>query len=274
MCYIDNFYTLRDETSRQFGLGDIEFLEKKGFDYEKKLLPRIVDKFRHKNVYLNSSYHESLINIYLSLKQRNLFYRRYFQSMDLAALTEKHIKDLKPMKAVIEQLSGEDFDSFMGKIKGQIVDDSLLPEEMHKQMLVESHKGTNEAINDAKKALERLNLYLLEPSREKDYFLTSDNPGFTLLANMVFNTNFGRFDSIGFPINSRQAVFLTGQSNQSTLEIHKRINFISLDPKAVERFNHCTIFNANELVFCESKKFLTEAIGSFLDEHGPYMARV
>ncbi len=268
VCYSHNFYTLRENTKDQAEVEDNNFLEKKAFDYEKRLLPRIIDKLRHKNVYLNKSYHDSLIDIYLNLKQRNLFYRHNFIGQDMSALTDKQIDGMKPLKSWIEEMSGESFDNFMGKIKEKIILDTDLPAEMHKQTLIESAFGKNDAINKAKECLKRMTLYVFEPLNNSDYFLTSDNPGFSLLGDKVFNTNFGRFDAVGFPISSRQTVFLTGNSKQNQLEILKRINFVKLDTKRMDLINYCTIFNSNEYVFCETKKYLTELVKRFESEHG------
>lgn len=268
VCYVDNFYTLGERTKEQLEVDDIDFLEKKAFDYEKRLLPRIISKLKHKNVYLTKSYFDSLIDIYLNLKQRNLFYRKGFQNEDMSKLTDNEINKMLHLKPWIEEMSGQNFESFMGKIKEQIIRDKDLPDELHKQTLIETAKGTNDAINNAKDVLKKMELFVLEPINNSDYFITSDNPGFTLLGDKVFNTNFGRFDSIGFPINSKQTVFLKGLSSQSSVEIHKRINFIKLRTKGIDLMNYCTIFNSNEYVFCESKKYLVDLINRFVNEHG------
>jgi hypothetical protein len=270
VCYVDNFYTLKERSKIMSDVGDINFLEKKAFDYEKRLLPRIISKFKHKNVYLNRSYHESLLDIYLNLKQRNLFYRNNFRSQDISALTDKQINQMHNLKPWVEEMSGENFETFIGKVKESIIHDKELPDEMHKQTLIESAKGKNDAINNAKESLKRMELFIFEPINHSDYFITSDNPGFTLLGDQVFNTNFGHFDSIGFPINSKQIVFLRGISPQSPLEIHKRINFRRLGTKGTDLMNYCTIFNSNKYVFCESKRYLVEIIGKF-ERENPYI---
>jgi hypothetical protein len=173
------------------------------------------------------------------------------------------------MKSWIESVSGESYDSLMCRVRDSLANDRVLHEEFQKQNIIEAIRGTNEPINQAKKKIQRFNIYTLEPLSSKDYFVTSDNPGFTLIGNKVFNTNFGQFDSIGFPINSKQLVMFMGQSSQSELEILKRINYRNLTSKEVDRFNHCTTFNAYEYVYCESKKYLTEYIERFVNEHGP-----
>lgn len=270
VCYIDNFYTLKEKTKEQSKVDDIDFLEKKAFDYEKRLLPRIISKLKNKNVYLNKSYHDSLIDIYLNIKQRNLFYRKNFRAYDIAKLAEKELERMKPLQSWIEEMSGQNYETFMGKIKDQILEDKDLPDELHKQTLIETAIGKNDAINNSSEVLKAMTFFVLEPLNSSDFFITSDNPGFTLLGDKVFNTNFGRFDSIGFPINSKQLVFLRGKSRQSNLEIHKKINFIKLGTKGIDTLNFCTIFNSTEYVFCESKKYLTELIERFYNEHGTH----
>lgn len=267
VCYIHDFYTLNERTLSALGIDDAKFLETKAFDYEKRLLPRIFSKLNHKNVYLNKSYHDRFIDIYLSFKQRNAYYRNIFMNHDLNAMTDREIEKMKPAKKWIEEVSGQNYDHFMGKIKHQIISDNELPGELHKRTLIETAIGQNSAINDAKRLLLKMSFYVLEPLNNSDFFITSDNPGFSLLGKKVFNTNFGRFDSVGFPINSKQLVFLTGISSQSHLEIHKKINFAKIGTKEVHLLNCCTVFNANEHVFCESKKYLTEFVVRFENEY-------
>lgn len=268
VCYVDNFYTLKEKTKKLENIEDADFLEKKAFDYEKRLLPRIISKLKHKNIYLNKSYYDSLIDIYLNLKQRNLFYRNGFKNSDHQSFIDKEIERMSPLKSWIEEMSGIDYDSLMGKIKEQILQDKELPEELHKQSLIDTAKGQNDAINRTKEVIKRMNLFILEPVSALDYFITSDNPGFTLLGDKVFNTNFSRFNSIGFPINSRQLVFFNGISSRSQFEIHKRINFIKIPSSEIHLINCYTAFNSNEYLFCENKKYLTEFTKKFVEENG------
>lgn len=270
VCYLDNFYTLnKNESLERFSLDDKNFIEKKAFKYESSRIRQIINKFKNRNVNLTKSYHEQLIDIYISIKMRNIFVRNQHKDTALINQTlDKEVENFKVMKTWIEEVSGENYESLMSRVRNSLANDKVLHEEFQKVSIIEAMKGTNEPINEAKRKIQRLNLYLFEPLSDKDYFITSDNPGFTLIGNKVFNTNFGQFDSIGFPINSRQLVMFMGLSLQSDLEILKRINYRKLTSKEVDRFNSCTTFNAFEFVYCESKKYLTDFVARFISEHG------
>lgn len=273
VCYVDNFYTLnKGETLKRYSLDDRNFIEKNAFNYEKFRIRQVINKFKNKNVNLNKSYHEQLIDIYLSIKMRNIFIRNQHQDTNVInQILDKEVENFKVMKTWIESVSGESYEGIMGRARDSLTNDKVLHEEFQKQSIIEALKGTNEPINQAKRKIQRLKIYLLEPLSSKDYFTTSDNPGFTLIGNKVFNTNFGQFDSIGFPISSKQAIMFMGLSTQSDLELVRHIHYRKLTSRDMDRFNNCTAFNAVKYVYCESKKYLTEYIERFIQEHGPQL---
>lgn len=270
VCYVNNFYTLmKAESLEKYSLDDGNFIEKNAFNYEKHRIRQVIYKFKNRNVSLNKSYHDQLIEIYLSIKIRNVFLRN--QHLDKKIINEtldKEILKFIPYKTWIEKVSGEKYEDLMERVRDTLANDKVQHEEFQKLSIIESIKGTNEPINQAKRKIRRLNIFLFEPLNEEDYFITSDNPGFTLIGNKVYNTNFGDFDSIGFPINSRQLVMFMGQSPQSELEVLRRINYMKLTSKEIDILNACTTFNAVGYIFCESKKYLEEFKVRFLEEYG------
>jgi hypothetical protein len=271
ICYLDNFYTLnKSETLQRYSIEDRNFIEKNAFNYEKYRIRQVINKFKNRNVNLSKSYHEQLIDIYLSIKMRNIFIRNQHQDTALINQTlDKEVESFKVMKNWIESVSGESYENIMTKVRDSLSNDKVLHEEFQKQSIIETLRGTNEAVNQAKRKIQKLKIYLFEPLSNKDYFITSDNPGFTLIGNKVFNTNFGEFDSIGFPINSKQTVMFIGLSSQSDLEVVRQIHYRKLTSKDMDKFNNCTTFNAVQYVYCESKKYLTEYVDRFIEEHGP-----
>lgn len=265
VCFFENYYTLKDETKIHLNVDDHNYIEKNAFGYESRLLRRIIDKLRHKNVYLSKSYFDSLIEIYLNIKQRNPWYRNGFDSSQISKAVNRQIDRMRVAKDWIEEMSGENFDIFMGRIKGKITQDKDFPNELHKRILVESFHGQDEAMGKIARVMREMNLFVVEPSTCSEYFLTSDNPGYTTWKDRVFNTHFAQFNTIGFPLNSRQFMLLIGRSSQSQLEIHKKINYVKFKTDAVQMLNEGTIINANEYIFCENKKYLVDVIKKYHD---------
>jgi hypothetical protein len=271
VCYLDNFYTLnKSESLKRYSVEDRNYIEKNAFNYEKSRIRQVFNKFKNRNVNLTRSYHEQLIDIYISIKMRNVFIRKSYLDTGIMNQTlDREVDNFRVMKNWIESVSGESYDTLMSRVKDTLLNDTELYEEFQKQSILETLRGTNEAVNSAKQKIQKLRLYILEPLDSRDYFITSDNPGFTILGNKVYNTNFGQFDGIGFPINSKQLLWLTGQSYQSGLDILTRINYIKLTTKEVDRLNFCTTFNSYEYIYCESKKYLMDYVERYLNEHGP-----
>lgn len=263
VCFHENFYTLKDETKKSINVDDHNYIEKNAFRYESRLLQRIIDKLRHKNVYLNKSYFESLIDIYLNIKQRNPCYRNSFNASQISKSVNRQIDSMRLEKDWIEKMSGENFDIFIERIKEKITQDKDLPNELHKRILVDSLHGEDGTIDKIKKELQQMNLFVFEPWDDCEYFLTSDNPGYTTSKDKVFNTHFSQFSTIGFPLNSKQFMLLLGRSSQSPLEIHKRIQYVKLKTEAVQMLNYGTIINSNEYVFCEHKQYLVDIIKKY-----------
>lgn len=264
VCYVSDFYKInKEETLKKYSIEDKNFIEKKAFEYEKKAIRQVINKLKQRPAYINKSYHEQLVDIILSIKHRNIFYRQNFTKLSIDNLLKNKIEQLKIYKDEIELKFGEPFSLFVDKIKSQISDDLELHEEFHKQGIIEAVNGTNEALNDAKKLLMGLSLSILEPVNTHDYFITSDNPGFTLLGNKVLNTNYGEFDYIGFPINSKQLLLFRGKAAQGDLIIHKQLNHRWITSNEILIHNYCTIFNSYQYVFCESKKYLKNIVDQF-----------
>ncbi|TXH24308.1 MAG: DUF4238 domain-containing protein [Cyclobacteriaceae bacterium] len=270
VCYLDNFYTLnKSESLKRYSLEDKNYIEKNAFNYEKSKIRQVFNKFKNKNVNLTRSYHEQLIDIYISIKMRNVFIRKSYLDTGIMNQTlDREVANFRVMKSWIESVSGENYDTLMNRAKETLLNDTELHEEFQKQSILETLRGTNVAVNSAKDKIQKLKLYILEPLDSKDYFLTSDNPGFTILGNKVYNTNFGKFDGIGFPINSKQLIWLSGKSDQSRLDILTRINYRKLTTKEVDRLNFCTTFNSYKYIYSESKKYLTDYVERYLAEHG------
>lgn len=90
--------------------------------------------------------------------------------------------------------------------KTKLLDDPQ-PIDSHHRGLTDNVFGNNEAAIAAKQITLTMKVCLLHPASSRSYFLTTDNPGFTRLDNKIFNTNYERFDAVGFPLASKDSVY-------------------------------------------------------------------
>jgi hypothetical protein len=101
-----------------------------------------------------------------------------------------------------------------------------------------------------------MNLFVLSPASKSEIFITSDNPGFTLVGDNIFNTHLKEFNGIAFPLNSRQLLFLTGKSAHSDLIINKDVHYAHISSKLAEQLNTATLKIADEFIYCEDKQYI------------------
>lgn len=262
-CYQYGFYSIGNaDILKSHGLTDPLFLETHGFPYESRW-PSIVKAFTGNKVYVDRKTHEEIIRAYISLKQRTLLYRKQFtnkQVLDGAfeAVTKRFVEEYQ---FILDHLK-IDFDRIANEQRKKMFDSGKFPEETHLRGLIESVKGTNTAYKDALIKILGMNFEILTPRSTSDFFLTCDNPGFSLDGDKVWSTNFGKFDSIIFPLSSSHVMRVYGFSPLNHLDVLKRISTKRIDSNQVEIINRLTMQISDEFIFCESKDYLANFIGA------------
>jgi len=269
VCFYDDYYNLkapeilRDRTV----LEDLNFIERNAFDYESNLNETLNcfvtcgDSIPHQKV-------RELIEVILKLKQRNPFNRESFRKEHSDTESTKVILDregekLKDFLLQNTKHPEETIKTIIENSKDKILANDKFHEEAHKRILIDTYLGDNEAMDNAVKVILALGVTVLRPINTSTYFITSDNPGFSLLGDKVFNTNYGNFDRVGFPMSSKVAV-LFGGFDKTVGQPTRRVNSISMTDEQMEIFNYCTIFNCCDSLFCGDKDYLTKLIDRFV----------
>ena len=249
VCYISDFYdqkNLQEESK-------IKFIERNAFSYEDRDLSRIFRLFIEKSKFISKPDHQKLIEMYLSIKHRNLFIRNFFKQTNYEKIVDKEISKFYTYKDVLEELAQKPFVELVENIKRGILDDKEIGDTFHKESIVRQKDEINLPINDVQRYLSKLRIFILEPVEQEDYFITSDNPGFTIVDKVkVFNTNFGRFDAVGFPLNSKQLMFLTTNDDSHPLNVSKKIHYRKIASEFVFEYNTCSTFNSISYILCRA----------------------
>jgi hypothetical protein len=98
---------------------------------------------------------------------------------------------------------------------------------------------------------------------EGDFFIVSDNPGFTLKwmdsegkRAGVYNIDLSNFQQVFFPLNSKQALIFDQFNPDLPQKQFRFINYINAPSAQVDALNRASLFCTNGKIFCENKEYL------------------
>lgn len=238
------------------------FLESKAFTYE-ITLNTIINQIKAHYTILTRREYELIVEAYISLKQRNPYYRAQIANKDsMSTIIDKVIGELEndPITQLLIR-NGFNFSKFTSDFKIRELNDPSHAERTHLNILASTVKGEMLTSKENFDAIVLNNFIIIEAS-EEDYFLVSDNPGFSLRKNGagmgVFNCDFGFFDQIVFPINSKQALLIEGSSSNALNLINplRRLAYVKVSSYDIYQINKSSSFCANSKLFCEDRTYL------------------
>ena len=267
VCFIDNFYTLRN-FGQHFELQatDPNYIEKNAFKYE-STLERIFSLVGSKELPIDQPALLQFIEILLSIKHRNpafkeKFLNEYADKEKMRRTLLKHSEELKVRLLQQPGVGSTDLDKVIQRSIDSIVNDNSLPDLSYKKAILENSKPGNTPLSDVRDALSKMLILVHEPDDSDSFFITSDNPGFTVVGNGIYNTEYGKLDAMGFPINSKQLVLFVNTPVQSS-NPGISIAYQKVTNDQVDTSNFCTIFNSRESIFCEDRQYLEGVIDRF-----------
>lgn len=272
VCYDPNFYRLsEDELKIHKEVISPNFLELYGFSYERQLNTHF-NIFKSKQSHIYRRELLFFIKAYLSIKQRNKYIRDKFLGDEvlMAKIVDKAWLSTLENPFISDIVSRNIFDhqTFFNRFKSTYLNDNLRQDRTHKSMLLSTTLGLNDQYADAVNRLMCYEFTVLE-ANEEDFFLVTDNPGYTLKKVnsefWPFNTDFKDFDSVIIPINSKQVFLINGHEPSYKIGIYpiRRINYRRLSRKEVMLINRRLVFVINSRIFCESEAYLKSFVNQF-----------
>jgi hypothetical protein len=256
VCFGTNFYDIDNIHDFQgLGINNRRFIEG-SFKYENKL-SEILNKLRSRQLFLDRKEFETLVDAYVSFKHRGPSYRKEVKKLQQeGAAFDEVTNNLKQDLSWLIEHHKFDYDGFIEKYKTSFQRDTSYPRSMHLRSLIETSMDLNEPVADAVTKILSMNINVLEVSNGGDYFFVTDNPGYSLLGDRMFSRNYGAFDRIIWPVNSKQAIQLVGFDSLNYIRPLRRIQYIKINSSNVNEINKMLFMIADECIFCENRDFL------------------
>lgn len=265
--YLGNFYTLKDlDSFSELNTNDPNYIEKNAFKYENTLV-EILAPFKNRETLVDATRVGLFIEVILSIKHRNPFFRESFvkeynNKETMAQTLTKQSQSLKEVLLRETNWPETQIDNSIQRTIASIINDVNLPDVSYKKMILENSKEQGTPLSEVKERLMEMRILVYEPRDPNSYFITSDNPGFTLVGDRVYNTEYGKFDAVGFPINSKQVVLFINTPREMLHE-RRTVSYSLVTNEQVDLVNSCTIFNSYESIFCEDRLYLEGIIDRF-----------
>ena len=260
-CRITNFYDINDDMVLKRYRIDSRYLES-SFAYESSL-SKILKKIRNTENYLIRQEVQTVVEAYVSMKHRTPYFRNQLSNNKIVGeVLDTTIRNFKEENSDFLKFHNFNYDEFAEKFKSETLDDPDRPRTHQLTGLVETSRNENTAVTDAIIKILRMNISILEANKQ-DYFLVSDNPGFSLDGLKMFNTNYGKFHKIYFPINSKQMILFEGFNFANYINPLVRLNYFTVPSSFVNEVNRLTKLIADEVIYCENRDYLVRFRSSF-----------
>ncbi len=267
VCYNPNNYKFNETEGREEKIkADSNYIENNLFKYENEFINSISEKINSKkNITLTEA--ENLIRVLLSIKNRNLYFKKLFQGSKLMEIQfEKEIQKIRNFTIKYKVENPKKYEAFISlienKLRKQIEDESETSDLFNDQIVrVEERKDKNQEwlIKEMCKSK-----FLVFCTDESNPFLTSDNPGFTVHeGDAVGNLFLGSAKAFAFPISKTRLFVIMPDDRDGNELITKRIKYIETPEDFLKLSNKATIINSEERIFSNSKDLLEELMGKF-----------
>ena len=277
VCYEHNFYDLDRHLMERYKVSDAAILEKKlFFEFENKF-DSLIFPFKNQRPRVHTSSMIDIIQGYLLQKRRTPYYRnqvdlnptRLTQSID-KVLTDFAIEFCNhPIVGMFTT------DESLSKFKEQMMNDKNQSKNVQITGLFHNLIEQDTSTQHAARLLQGAEIAVFD-APNGEFFLISDNPGFTLAARTdgrfnVFNTEFGssNFQGIGYPVNSKQTLYLHSPKSKNVLHVGRDVTYKVQTSQMVDEVNSSTALMSDRKIFCVDRSYLERFVDKYskLFEH-------
>jgi hypothetical protein len=268
ICYKENNHIFNDISNVTNKIdADLNYIENNIFSYENSFLNRVIDKINRKEK-ISSLTAEKLIRVLLSLKGRNLFFKRQLQDSNiLKPFFENGKEKLKrtiERNKKLDQEQGEFLlEIFKNEMDKKLSDKEFLSD-LYNDQLLDSELKNNKEMERLIKRICKSKFYIYCTS-ESTPFITSDNPGFTIHEDgKTENMFFGSAKIFVFPLSKTRLLVVYSEDKDENRMIFKKLYYEEVSNDMLKLVYESTIENCTEKVFSNSKQTLDKILKEIL----------
>lgn len=256
-CYIPNYFKITEEETFLFNdVEDAYEIESRSFkkqenDYQ-NLLHEITQQ-KNTPYRIEKEHAELFLETLITIKRRNPSLRKSFKDgFKNYFNSTSFIKDLASIVEIAEKYDKEGTERFLkGNFMNDYKSDDKLNDRFRSRFLKEC--------NVTKKILDSLmecKIFIGHIVGDGE-FITSDNPGFTIVDDLLLNMGgFDRAYQFAFPLSSKQCIIIDRQYLDKENLSQKLIHPLKLSQTHIDEFNSYTYRVAVSKVFASSKEVL------------------
>lgn len=275
VCWRDRFYEIaHGDLKRKVGQIDPDFIERFAFKAYEDSIQDFVKMFTCKPEKIPMHFFLLLCQGYILQKVRTPSYRKGVkrihaeQGVDLVKgamqKTRANITKDDPRFALVKDKPGFEYyftDEFWSNLVEEYLTKPIDIRSIQQQSIIDAYTNMGETAN---LALGRLSMmrFTIYHAPDNAYFITSDNPGFSLIPHETEPTlkavdfRFRDMLAVLFPISSKQAIFLHFWQEPNTELIDRPVQYYEASFEDMYLMNKDTYNFADEYVFCSDKKYV------------------
>jgi len=260
ICYEPNYFTIqKDETKLFNNVTDPYHIEKYSFKKHENMYERILKKITLPSLNqtrLSKSEVKTFLEILITIKRRNPTVkkqlikeiRNHFNSGEFK-------KNLQPGIEISRKIDSIDPEEYIENYIQTINNDNSKVADIYLSIFLGNESKVIEKVSGT---LMHYQLFVYHAPPLSQFF-TSDNPGFTVVGDIIVNYG-GLSDKFVFifPLSPKYCLLIDSTDLDDKFNLDKMIYHKHIDNASVEIFNQSTAQISIDKVFCYNKFFLSE----------------
>lgn len=272
-CYINDYYDLPPELLQRYQQNNKSVLELEAFALFENYIGAFNKFFLARQPVFSIHHHVVLAKGYIYQKQRTPYYLRQMENQTPAEKLQIALNAARKLREDFTKQFGSDprvakflTDEFWNGVINKAVNEKQDHHRTQLMGLLTSAMGISEGVESAMSRFFDMQIAVL-CAPDDEYFITSDNPGFTLCTMkpgelFPYNTHFATMDSITYPINSKQALYIYWDKN-NLIRGDKPVHYETLSRADMLQVNQTITNFASAKIYCASRHYLKAFVDSY-----------
>ncbi|MEJ1241876.1 DUF4238 domain-containing protein [Chryseolinea sp. T2] len=278
VCYENYFYDLDQSVMSRYGTTNPSLIEQHAFKDFEDNIQAIVAEFATKPATIPIPVFLLICRGYILQKLRTPTYIKGVKEVDKISGLEMRMKAFESFRKELKKddprldrfRSDPNFDyyftdDYWDNLRKDVPHIPFDAKTTQQQSIIEALSGISETANHALFRLAQMRVVVIN-APEGEYFLASDNPGFSILRHPnepIFLTHSFRLNDMiaaFYPISSNQALMFQMIQEPPSDERDRHLNYYSASPEDMYVYNQDTLKNSDQYVFCCDREYLRRFI--------------